>query len=659
MKSRLLPGLLMVPFMLGGLVASVHAADITTRTFFSPSQFKMVKISPDGHYLAVVGPVKGEDEKTQLDFIDLHTMKLKGNVKLVGEQQIANLWWKTGTRVVFTTATQTGSFDQPSATGDIWAVDVDGKNSQTLAFHAAKGMAYSFHYNTVLSLLPDDPRHILIETRDFKGNPSVSRVDIQTADKRRVMTSPIQDGDLVTDNNGDVRLVQGSNEKTLQPILEYREPDSLDWKDISSLVADQPHYLSVGPVAFTPDNKQLYFEMLTPKGTLGLYRVDPQTLKKTLLYSDPDFDIDNTYSSTYWLFGGDDKTLVAFQYTSDLPQWIAVDQGSSLVGLISSLQNAFPGQSVLVTSKTADGKQAVVLVRSDRNPGSYYYFNAATGKVQFLFNAKSGIDPEQMAAMKPVTFKSRDGLTIHGYLTLPRGQSKNLPLIIHPHGGPFTIRDEWQFDPEVQYLAYHGYAVLQVNYRGSGGYGLAFQQAGYKQWGGTMQDDLTDATHWAIDQGIADPKRICIYGASYGGYASLEGVVKEPDLYQCAVGYAGVYDLVLLRDSANNLQRRSLIPFMKSTLGDDEAVLKAHSPVFNVKRIKADLMLAHGGADHTVDIKHADELRSALDKIGKHYEWLYYPNEGHGFYTTEHQVVFYNKLLDFLDKEIGAGAVKH
>lgn len=657
MIRRLFKGFVAVLLLSNVLLAS--AADISTLTFFSQPAFKLVRISPDGHYLAVVGPVKGEDEKYQLDFIDLSTMKLKGHLGLVGEQQIANLWWATDKRVVFTTATQTGSFDQPSLTGDIWAVDVDGKGSQTLAFHLGKGEAYSYHYNTVLDMLYNDPEHILIETNNFKGNPIVYKVDIRTGDKHQVMTSPLEDGEMTADNNGEVRLVSGYNEKTLKPILEYREPGSLDWKDISSLTNDQPRYVSTGPIAFTPDNKEIYFEGITPKGTIGLYKVNPQTLQKTLMYSDPDFDIDNAYSSTYWLFGSDHKTLAAFQYTTDLPQWIAVDNKSSLVGLIAGLQSAFPGQSALVTSKTDDGSKAVVLVESDRNPGSYYIYDAKTHKVQFLFNVMSGIDPDQMAAMKPVTFKARDGLLIHGYLTLPNGQSQNLPLIIHPHGGPFTIRDEWGFDPEVQFLAYHGYAVLQVNYRGSGGYGTAFQQAGYQQWGGKMQDDLTDATNWAIKQGIADPKRICIYGASYGGYATLEGVVKEPDLYKCGVGYAGVYDLIMLRDSGNNLQRRDEIPFLKRTVGDDEAALKAHSPAFNVKAIKADLMLAHGGADHTVDIAHANELRAALDKIGKHYEWLYYPNEGHGFYKTDHKVVFYDDLLDFLNREIGPGTTKH
>jgi dipeptidyl aminopeptidase/acylaminoacyl peptidase len=310
----------------------------------------------------------------------------------------------------------------------------------------------------------------------------------------------------------------------------------------------------------------------------------------------------------------------------------------------------------LITSTTWDGSKAVVYVYSDTDPGQYYLYDAKTQKVEFMFANRPDIKPEQMAVMKPITFKARDGLTIHGYLTLPKGGDKNLPLIIHPHGGPFGIRDEWGFDPEVQYLAYHGYAVLQVEYRGSGGYGNAFMEAGYRQWGGAMQDDLTDATHWAVDQGVADPKRICIYGASYGGYAAIEGVEKEPDLYKCAVGYAGVYDLVKMHHEAGYIHGQILEPFMDRTVGTDEDVMRANSPYLHVDKIKADLFLAHGGADHTVVPAHAEELRDALDKIHKPYEWVYYPNEGHGFYALDHQVDVYTKMLAFFDKEIGPGA---
>jgi dipeptidyl aminopeptidase/acylaminoacyl peptidase len=386
--------------------------------------------------------------------------------------------------------------------------------------------------------------------------------------------------------------------------------------------------------------------------------VDPETLQKKLLYSDPGYDIDYEFSDTAWENGVDGKTLVAFQYQSELPQWIVVKQDAPEAAMLASLQEAFPGEAVRITSTTWDGSKAVVYVYSDTDPGQYYLYDIKAQKVEFMFAERPDIKPEDMAEMKPVTFKARDGLVVHGYLTLPKGAQKNLPLIIHPHGGPFGIRDEWGFDPEVQFFAYHGYAVLQVEYRGSGGYGRAFQQAGYRQWGGKMQDDLTDATHWAIDQGIADPKRICISGASYGGYASLEGVVKEPDLYRCAVGYAGVYDLVMMRHEAGYVVGQLLAPFMHTTLGDDEDVLRQYSPYLHVDKIKAALFLAHGGADHTVDIDHADELRDALDKIHKPYEWVYYRNEGHGFYTLDHKVDVYTRMLAFFGKNIGPDAGK-
>jgi len=307
------------------------------------------------------------------------------------------------------------------------------------------------------------------------------------------------------------------------------------------------------------------------------------------------------------------------------------------------------------------GQQAVVFVSSDRNPGDYYLYDGRTHAVRYLFSELPGIDPKAMAAMQPISFKARDGQTIHGYLTLPMGKHKDLPLVINPHGGPFGIRDYWTFDPETEFLAYHGFAVLQVNYRGSGGYGIAFQRAGYQQWGKAMQDDLTDATRWAVQQGIADPQRICIYGGSYGGYAALEAVVKEPDLYKCAIGYAGVYDLVMLHDRGGELyfQSHGMGSYLNDTLGDNLDALRAASPVDHVNRIKAALFLAHGGADKTVPIDQVNELRSALDKAGTKYEWLYFPNEGHGFFKIDHQVTFYNEMLSFLDHNIGSNRAGH
>ncbi|MGH8025264.1 MAG: alpha/beta hydrolase family protein, partial [Pseudoxanthomonas sp.] len=233
---------------------------------------------------------------------------------------------------------------------------------------------------------------------------------------------------------------------------------------------------------------------------------------------------------------------------------------------------------------------------------------------------------------------------------------RNLPLVIYPHGGPFGVYDVWGFDTDPQILAAAGYAVLQVNYRGSGNYGRSFHQSGALQWGLTMQDDLTDATRWAIDQGIADRNRICMYGASYGAYASLMGVAKEPGLYRCAAGYVGIYDLVTLSAQESRENKRSNT-WTSEWMGTGDSLAPV-SPSRIADRIKVPVFLAAGGEDETAPIAQTEKMESALKKAGVPVEALYYRTEGHGFYTVEHQREYYSKLLAFLDRHIGAGATK-
>jgi dipeptidyl aminopeptidase/acylaminoacyl peptidase len=628
------------------LAPAASTVKLPVEAFFKRPLYSSVTISPDGKYLALVGPVPGDDTQTQLDFVDLESQQVKGNFTLRDEQQVARIWWLTDDRVVFTSVIKTGSFDSPLYTGVLWEATVDGKDVAPVS----RGSA-------LLDLPRDHPGDVVLGGWGGAGVWDLSNYR-HSRFVRELKTPSF--GWPTVDNSENIRLALGYNEVTGEPRF-FTHPQgtkTLDWTDASSFVSQEVRFSSFGPLQFTADDKQFYYEGNTPDGTVGLYTVDADTLKKTLLYSDKDFDINHEFADTDWMDGVDGKTLVAFQYQAELPQWIVVKKNAPEVGWLGALQDAFPGEAVRITSMTADGSKVVVYVYSDKDPGQYYLYDTKTQKAQFMFAVKPDIKPEQMAEMKPITFKARDGLTIHGYLTLPKGGDKNLPLIIHPHGGPFGIRDEWRFDPEVQYFAYHGYAVLQVEYRGSGGYGRMFQEAGYKQWGGAMQDDLTDATQWAITQGLADPKRVCIYGASYGGYASLEGVVKEPDLYRCAVGYAGVYDLKKWHDKGGYIVGQGLKPFFHMALGDDETALDQASPYLHVDKIKAALFLAHGGADHTVDISHADELRDALDKIHKPYEWVYYRNEGHGFYALDHQADIYTKMLAFFDQYIGPDAAK-
>jgi len=268
------------------------------------------------------------------------------------------------------------------------------------------------------------------------------------------------------------------------------------------------------------------------------------------------------------------------------------------------------------------------------------------------------IDPAKQAEMRPVSFASRDGLKVHGYVTLPPGKGENrLPMVVMPHGGPFGVQDIWKFNKDAQLLAAAGYAVLQVNFRGSGGYGGAFTQAGARQWGLKMQDDLTDATRWAIQSGLADPSRICLYGASYGAYASLMGVAKEPALYRCAAGYVGVYDLPMMHTRGDTQQAKWGRNYIKDWIGEP-ASLAAVSPTQLADRIKAPVFLAAGGEDERAPIQHTELMERRLKAAGVPVESLYFRTEGHGFYKPEHQKEFYSRLLAFLGRHLGETAGK-
>jgi len=224
-----------------------------------------------------------------------------------------------------------------------------------------------------------------------------------------------------------------------------------------------------------------------------------------------------------------------------------------------------------------------------------------------------------------------------------------------PHGGPHGVRDKWSYDWEVQLLANRGYAVLQVNYRGSGGYGLDFESSGYHEWGARMQDDITDATRWAIDNKLAEPDRICIFGASYGGYAALMGAVREPKLYRCAIGYAGVYDLELMLSSGDIPRSRLGRAYLSSALGDDVTQLRSRSPAFNAAQIQVPVLLIHGKEDWRADFKQAKQMKAALEANHKQFEWMALSREGHGVYDEETRREVYERILKFLDRYLQAG----
>ncbi|MGH8174197.1 MAG: alpha/beta hydrolase family protein, partial [Rhodanobacteraceae bacterium] len=480
--------------------------------------------------------------------------------------------------------------------------------------------------------------------------PVAAEFDVEKGTSMDVGTAPMLNAQFVADNQGAVRFAfgRGTDQKAR---VYYRAGQGDPWELVIDESKDK---LTASPLRFNRAGDAVYFTCEGANKVGGLCLWNVATRKLTTLWSGSESGLTELVTTF------DDQDLIAIGSMPNRPATTLLDKNAPEAKLVVGLMQQFPGANVSITSGTRDGKKAIVLVESDTDPGQFFLYDADTRKLSFLLARRPWIKPEEMAPMEPVLVKARDGLPLHGYLTRPPGKStaRDLPLVVYVHGGPYFIRDVWGYDPEVQAMASRGYAVLQVNFRGSGGYGDAFVHAGFREWGGKMQDDVTDATHWAIKEGIADPKRICIFGASYGGYAALQGVVREPDLYRCAIGYVGVYDLRLMYSRGDIPQSMSGENYLKRVLGSDESVLWDRSPIAHIDSIKAKLMLIVGGADWRVPPIQGENLHSALNKAHVEHEWIYERTEGHGFYEEGHVTSLVTSVLAFLDKNIGASAAQ-
>lgn len=629
-------------------------AQTSIEDFVKKPEVGQMSISPGGRYLAMTIPYDGT---SILYVVDRIAKKNTATIRGGSDNVIDRFWWVNDTRLVASVAEQLGGVDQPRPNGELYAINADGSGSmqlfgyrgkQEIGSHIKRGGEKRYASAFFIGLIPGDSKNILVQTFDWQNSenapPSVEMLDVYSGNTRRIGVGPKAGSFFVADYRGQVRIAVAPDEK-LNPVLYVRTGEDGEWRVFNDPKTSK---VIIAPRMFARDNRHLYADVLRPNKPDALYRIDLESGAKELLYeggADPgELLLTPDQQDAYGVVTHDGNT--AFR---------VFDPSSPHARLALATQKAFPGQAALFGSFANDGKFGLVHVFSDRNPGDFYLFDTDKKNAEYIGSARKWIDPEQMAQMRPIRLQARDGVELNGYLTLPRsGDGKNLPLIVNPHGGPHGVRDEWGFNPEVQLLASRGYAVLQLNYRGSGGYGAGFLESGYRQWGLAMQDDLTDATRWAVQQGYADPKRLCIYGASYGGYAALEGAVREPDLYRCAIGYVGVYDLGLMYRDGDIPRSLFGKRYLQMVLGTDPADMRKRSPADNVDRIKAELMLVAGGRDERVPIAQADALRNALDQRKHPYEWLLKHKEGHGFFRTDNQVELYTKMLGFLERSMGA-----
>jgi len=447
----------------------------------------------------------------------------------------------------------------------------------------------------------------------------------------------------VTDHKGVVRAATTTD--GVNSSLLYRPTE----KDPFATVLTTDFRQTVSPAFFTFDNKQLYVLSNRGRDKTAFVILDPTNGKESKpLFEHPEVDLNGVdYSRKR-------KVITYAGFETAKAQRHFFDKATQ--ARYARLEKLLPGFEVDIQAQDLAEETCIVAAYSDRTPGARYIYHAKTNKLAKLGDILPEVDAADMAPMKPVTYTSRDGLTIHGYLTLPVGrEAKNLPVIVNPHGGPWA-RDSWGFNPEVQFLANRGFAVFQTNFRGSTGYGRAFWEKSFKQWGRTMQDDVTDGVQWLIKEGIADPKRVGIYGGSYGGYTTLAGVTFTPDLYAAAVDYVGVANLFTFMKTIPPYWA-PFLKMMHEMVGDpekDKDLLTAASPVFHVDKIKTPLFIAQGKNDPRVNKDESDQMVEALKKRGVVVEYMVKDNEGHGFHNEENRYDFYGAMEGFFTKHLMA-----
>ena len=647
-----------------------------------------ISMSPDGKYLAIVGPPRAnvcdiepdlrkyveEDYRGgQLNLFDLRTGKITTLTTGTGNGSVANVTWVSNERLVFNTNPTNSSAKTLSAYA-MWGMNIDGSKKRKLWEATVK---YDSGFGgliepVVTSLLREDDDHIMVRVNDRRSSVyDYYKLNVNNGSKKRIAIGPDLEksewtADIVT-NNG-YPVAQISNFEDTWRLWRYNKEDD-NWDIHYSNKCQEPTFF---PLSTTGENNELWlvagqdvskskvFNEENDKSKVFVYDPDKRTFD--LLFEDDRYDIAGPVGGCRTASGNvsvDSTTLelLSVNYYAEKPVRLFFDEeyGQDY----NQLAATFPDDVVRIVTTNTDRTKFVISVSSSTNPGDYYYYDKEFGTLSFLWERMPWIDRTKLSKMQPISYTARDGLEISGYLTIPvNSDGKNLPMVVHPHGGP-NARDFYGFNDYVQFLASRGYAVFQMDFRGSTGYGAKHYISANKQFGKTMQDDITDGVNLLIEEGIADPERIAIFGGSYGGYATMAGLTFTPDLYAAGINFVGVVDLELLQEGSNRNSQRfnGFYHELRMEWGDpddpaDREYIIESSPLQQAHKIKSPVLIVHGAQDNNVKLEHATKLRDKLKSLGKDYEWYVEPYEGHGFRGEQSTVNFFNVMEDFLERKL-------
>lgn len=618
--------LMLLTIMISTQIMAQKPPVIPLEDFFKNPEKSSFNLSPDGKYISYMAPY----ESRMNIFVQKVGSQKALRITSETDRDIAGYFWANNSRILFL---KDNGGDENFA---LYGVDINGKNARCLTcFEGVR--------TQIIDDLEDQPDFVIVGLN--KRNPMVFdpyRLNIKTGEMVMLAENPGNIQGWMTDHEGKLRvataIVDGVNSQLL-----YRDNENEEFRPLITTNFKE----TLSPEFFTFDNKKLYATSNIGRDKSVAVVYDPATLSETeVLFENPDYDLSGlSYSRKR-------KVLTAASYVSWKRERHFFDKQTK--DIFENLEKLLPGYEISISSSDKAEEKYIVRTYSDKSLGAYYFYDLKKNHLTKIQEVSPWIDEKQMADIKPIQYRARDGKVIHGYLTLPKGvEPKNLPVVINPHGGPWA-RDNWGFNPEVQFLANRGFAVLQMNFRGSTGYGREFLESSFKQWGLNMQNDITDGVYWLIEQGIADKNRIAIYGASYGGYATLQGIVVTPTLYAAAVDYVGVSNLFTFMQTIPPYWK-PMLDMMYEMVGNpekDKIQFEATSPALNAHRIMTPLFVAQGAKDPRVNIAESDQIVEAMKKRGVEVEYMVKENEGHGFHNEENRFDFYRAMEKFLNTHL-------
>lgn len=613
-------------------------------------QYYSVKLSPDAKHIAI-GVI--HEGKQRLAVIDSQTFQPVGGASFGGIEEVGNFHWVNDKRLVIQMLQKEPWETEALFYGELYAVDLDGKRGKIIYGYRAgekqTGTNLSTNKNVrgwgeVINYLPDDEKNILISsTPQSKSGgiyPTVHKLNVKSGKLGPVIArSPVGFADFMTDKQGNVRAVIGVDEDFNKRAYLF-DYETKDWTEVSSEFGG-----AFTPLAIDDSGDNLFYIDNYQQDKTGVFKLNLTTGKYSEIYTDKEVGITDV------AFSSDGNSVYALRVDPSYPTYVMFNSENEEATLYKSLLATFEGFEVKITSRSADGNVMIVHTRNERSPSTYYLYDRSTNQLSLLFADFSHIDGTLFSSSTPISFDASDGQKIHGYLSRPISApaDANIPLVVLVHGGPRS-RDYWEFDREVQLLTSQGYGVLRVNFRGSDGYGSQFLAAGNKHWGDRIQQDIIEGTKWALAQGGFDSHKVCIMGASFGGYSAVQSATLEPDLYQCVVANAGVYDLELTFKEGDIQDRLWGKSYLELVLGSDESLMRQFSPVNNVEKLSAPVFIVHGKKDRRVPFEHAEALKKAMDQANKPYEWFVKSSETHGFHDQENRAEYYQHVTQFLAK---------